>query len=116
MNRAGDQHALPDLAERRSRAWMRRLSALPAFGLILLVRIYQATLGPLLAGHCRFQPTCSVYAIEALRGHGALRGSWLAVKRLLRCHPLGGGGFDPVPPAENHDSARNVGDARDEEQ
>ncbi|MEE4301100.1 MAG: membrane protein insertion efficiency factor YidD [Pseudomonadales bacterium] len=48
--------------------------------------------------HCRFQPTCSDYAVEALTAHGALRGSWLTVRRLLRCHPFGGFGYDPVPP------------------
>ncbi len=65
--------------------------------LILGVRLYQAALGPFLGGHCRFHPTCSHYAIEALRRHGAVRGSWLAMRRLVRCHPLGGGGIDPVP-------------------
>jgi uncharacterized protein len=65
--------------------------------LILLVRCYQVTLGPLMGGHCRFQPTCSHYAIDALREHGALRGGWLAMRRLLRCHPFGGCGYDPVP-------------------
>ena len=65
--------------------------------LILAVRLYQVTLGVIWAGHCRFQPTCSCYAIEALTRHGALRGSWLALRRLARCHPFGGAGFDPVP-------------------
>jgi putative membrane protein insertion efficiency factor len=65
--------------------------------LILAVRFYQATLGLHLGGHCRFIPTCSEYAIDALRVHGPLRGSWLGLRRLLRCHPLGGGGIDPVP-------------------
>lgn len=71
--------------------------------LTLLVRVYQWTLSPLLhalnggAGGCRYLPTCSEYAIEALRLHGAWRGSWLTVRRLLRCHPWGGHGFDPVP-------------------
>jgi len=51
-------------------------------------------------GHgCRYQPTCSAYALEALERHGAVRGSWLALTRILRCHPWGGHGFDPVPPA-----------------
>lgn len=62
-----------------------------------LIRIYQRWISPLLAPRCRFQPTCSGYAIEAVEQHGALRGSWLALKRVLRCHPLGGHGFDPVP-------------------
>ena len=71
-------------------------TTLAARGLILAVRFYQVTLGPLLGGHCRFAPTCSAYAIEALHVHGAGRGSWLALKRLLRCHPFGGGGYHPV--------------------
>ena len=66
--------------------------------LIFAVRMYQAVLGPHRGGHCRYVPSCSEYAIEALRRRGALRGSWLALRRLLRCHPLGGAGIDPVPP------------------
>ncbi len=66
--------------------------------LILGVRLYQAALSPLLGGHCRYHPTCSEYAVEALATHGALRGSWLILRRVLRCHPLGGAGYDPVPP------------------
>ena len=69
-----------------------------AWPLIALVRLYQATLGHLMGGHCRFHPTCSHYAIEALKTHGALRGSWLTIRRVLRCRPFGGSGFDPVPP------------------
>ena len=65
--------------------------------LILGVSFYQATLGTVLGGHCRFIPTCSVFAIDALNAHGAVKGSWLALRRILRCHPLGGGGYDPVP-------------------
>jgi putative membrane protein insertion efficiency factor len=68
-----------------------------AWPLIVLVRLYQCTLGPFLGGHCRFQPTCSCYAIEALRTHGALRGGWLTMRRLMRCQPFGGAGYDPVP-------------------
>jgi putative membrane protein insertion efficiency factor len=67
-----------------------------AWPLIFGVRMYQAILGPALGGHCRFVPTCSEYAIEALRRRGALGGSWLTLRRLLRCHPFGGAGFDPV--------------------
>ncbi len=66
--------------------------------LILPIRIYQLTLSPLLgANKCRFQPTCSHYAIEALKEWGPIRGFWLAAKRVFRCHPWGGHGFDPVP-------------------
>ena len=63
-----------------------------------LVRLYQITLSPVLGGHCRYHPTCSEYARDALAEHGALRGCWLALKRILRCHPLARGGLDPVPP------------------
>lgn len=66
-------------------------------GLILLVRAYQAALGPVLGGHCRFQPTCSNYAIDAIRNCGPIKGLRLAVWRVLRCHPLAKGGYDPTP-------------------
>ena len=72
-------------------------SRVGAWVCIALIRGYQVTLGPWLGGHCRFHPSCSVYAIEAYRTHGAMRGTWLTVRRLARCHPLGGKGFDPVP-------------------
>lgn len=65
--------------------------------LILFVRGYQVALSPMLPASCRYHPTCSHYAIEALEKHGALRGLWLAVKRIARCHPFRPGGFDPVP-------------------
>lgn len=65
--------------------------------LVGLIRFYQAAVSPLLPGTCRYTPTCSRYALEAVRRHGALRGGWLAARRLLRCHPLGGKGWDPVP-------------------
>lgn len=65
---------------------------------ILLIRGYQLLLSPVLGSHCRFQPTCSHYAMEAIREHGSLRGTWLAVRRIARCHPWGGAGPDPVPP------------------
>ena len=67
-----------------------------ARGLILVVRLYQASLGTVMGGHCRFVPTCSAYAIEALERHGALKGSWMTLRRLSKCHPFGGGGYDPV--------------------
>ena len=65
--------------------------------LILGVRGYQVAIGPLLPPACRYYPSCSVYAIEALERHGAVKGSWLAIRRILRCHPFHPGGFDPVP-------------------
>jgi len=67
--------------------------------LIALVRGYRLLLSPWLGGACRFTPTCSVYAIEALERHGAARGSYLAARRLVRCQPWCAGGHDPVPPA-----------------
>jgi putative membrane protein insertion efficiency factor len=66
--------------------------------LIFAVHLYRATLGPLLGGSCRFAPSCSAYAIEALERHGAPRGAWLALRRILRCHPFHAAGYDPVPP------------------
>ena len=65
--------------------------------LIFLVRGYQVALSPLLPSACRFMPSCSAYAVEALERHGALRGGWLTIRRLARCHPFGVGGYDPVP-------------------
>ena len=67
-----------------------RLAALP-------VHAYRLVFSPWVGHGCRYQPTCSAYALEALDKHGALRGSWLALRRILRCHPLGGAGIDNVP-------------------
>lgn len=67
--------------------------------LVLLIQGYRYLISPLLGPRCRFFPTCSQYAIEAVVEHGALRGSWLAGRRLLRCHPWHPGGVDPVPPS-----------------
>jgi putative membrane protein insertion efficiency factor len=64
---------------------------------ITLVKAYQRWLSPLLGPHCRFNPTCSFYAIEAINRFGVTKGCWLAGKRILRCHPLNAGGYDPVP-------------------
>jgi putative membrane protein insertion efficiency factor len=65
--------------------------------LVALVRAYQILISPLLPASCRYFPTCSAYALEALSRHGAMRGSWLTVRRLARCHPFRPGGYDPVP-------------------
>ena len=73
--------------------------------LIALVRGYQLTLSPYFGGSCRFLPSCSSYAIEAISTHGALRGTLLAVRRLARCHPFGRAGYDPVPaPSDSRSS------------
>lgn len=64
---------------------------------ILLIRIYQVVLSPLLGGRCRFHPTCSQYAIQSLEKHGLFKGLWLATRRILSCHPFHPGGLDPVP-------------------
>ena len=61
------------------------------------IRLYQWTLSPLLGVNCRYAPSCSEYAAEAIATHGAVRGLWLALRRVLRCHPWGGSGYDPVP-------------------
>ncbi len=65
--------------------------------LVLAIRGYQLWVSPLLPATCRYYPTCSAYALEALERHGAINGSWLAIRRLTRCHPFRPGGYDPVP-------------------
>jgi hypothetical protein len=65
--------------------------------LIVLIRIYQWVISPMIGPKCRYQPTCSHYAVEALKKHGPFRGFWLAIRRISRCHPWGGSGWDPVP-------------------
>lgn len=65
--------------------------------LIWLIRGYQLAISPMLGNHCRFEPSCSEYSMIALRRHGLLRGLWLAVRRIVRCHPWHPGGYDPVP-------------------
>ena len=71
---------------------------LPGRFQILLVKAYQKILSPLCPGVCRFRPTCSQYMIEAIQTHGVIKGLWLGIRRLLRCHPWGGSGYDAVPP------------------
>lgn len=74
---------------------------LAARALIVPIVFYRRFISPLLGPVCRYQPTCSAYALEALRTHGALRGGWLAVRRIARCHPFHAGGYDPVPPRKD---------------
>ena len=74
----------------------RSVRELPRRVMILLVRVYQGTLSELLGGQCRFTPTCSRYLIDAVERCGVLRGSFMGLRRILRCHPLSGGGYDPV--------------------
>lgn len=76
---------------------VRMVRRLPRTVLVLLVRGYQVSISPLLPSSCRYFPSCSAYAIQALERHGALKGSWLAARRILRCHPFTPGGYDPVP-------------------
>lgn len=76
---------------------MKFLGFLLAWPLLGLVWIYRILVSPLLGANCRYQPTCAVYAEQALRRHGAFKGGWLVLKRIGRCHPWGGSGYDPVP-------------------
>lgn len=79
------------------------LGRLLAWPLVALVHVYRFAISPWLGVNCRFQPTCSEYAIAALKTHGALRGTRLAAARIARCHPWGGSGYDPVPGPDSDD-------------
>jgi putative membrane protein insertion efficiency factor len=80
--------------------------------LLATIRVYQLTLSPWLGRQCRYLPTCSVYAAEAVERFGVRRGSWLALKRLGRCHPWGGSGYDPVPEGSEVAAQANRGEGR----
>lgn len=77
---------------------MKKLLILP---FLFLIKVYQTLISPLLPATCRYQPTCSHYSKEALQKHGLFKGGWLAIKRILSCHPWGGSGYDPVPKNKN---------------
>ncbi|QQB74259.1 membrane protein insertion efficiency factor YidD [Fusobacterium canifelinum] len=72
--------------------------------LILLIRFYQKFISPMFPAKCRFYPTCSQYTLEAIKEHGAIKGTYLGIKRILKCHPFHEGGYDPVPKRENKNS------------
>ena len=73
------------------------LNKVVTFPLLILIRGYQLIISPLLGSNCRFMPTCSEYAIDSLRSHGLIKGSYLTIKRIGKCHPWGGHGYDPIP-------------------
>jgi putative membrane protein insertion efficiency factor len=85
---------------------LRRLVRLPAVTVVLLLRLWQLFVSPLYGPTCRFYPSCSAYALEAVDRHGLVRGGWLAVRRLGRCHPWNPGGVDHVPPKAGTEPAR----------
>ncbi|MBA4140016.1 MAG: membrane protein insertion efficiency factor YidD [Segetibacter sp.] len=76
---------------------MKQFSKILTYPFVLLIKIYQLGISPLLGSQCRFTPTCSQYAKEALQKHGLFKGSWLSIKRITKCNPWGGHGYDPVP-------------------
>ena len=82
---------------------LKALGTLLAWPLLALVWLYRILISPWLGDNCRYEPTCSKFALEALREHGAFRGTWLAARRIGRCHPWGGSGYDPVPDKTKND-------------
>jgi len=83
-----------------------RITKILAIPFIWLVRFYQAAISPYTPSSCRYSPTCSGYALEALQKHGVIKGGWLAIKRIGSCHPWGGSGYDPVPEKEDLDKTK----------
>ena len=84
-------------SQRPSQNWVQTLKKIAVFPFIVLIRFYQLFISPLKPASCRFTPTCSAYAMEAFKKHGPIKGLYLTVRRILRCHPWGGSGYDPVP-------------------
>lgn len=76
---------------------MKKLLPILSFPFIILIKLYQLIISPWLGSKCRYTPTCSHYGIEALKKYGPIKGLWLTIKRIARCHPWGGHGYDPVP-------------------
>ena len=91
---------------------MQRLRNILVWLLKLPIQAYRRLISPWLGLHCRFTPSCSAYALQALEVHGPVKGLWLAARRILRCHPLGGFGEDPVPPAGQQTGTRRPADRR----
>ena len=87
----------PNVSQTRWQKWRRVLKKILIAPFVFLIRFYQVCISPYKPASCRFTPTCSAYALEAFRKHGPLKGLYLTVRRLLRCHPWGGSGYDPVP-------------------
>lgn len=91
----------PSQTQRRAPKWLavvvRFLWHLPSYILIIVLKLYRRVISPMYGQVCRFFPSCSAYALEAVTVHGAVKGTWLAVRRVVRCHPWSSGGLDPVP-------------------
>ena len=74
--------------------------------MLFLIKVYRFFISPLLGDNCRFQPTCSEYAVEAIEAHGALKGGYFSIRRIIKCHPFYPGGYDPVPSQQTHDEKK----------
>jgi len=88
---------LPEVPDHKRKTVMRNVKEVLAFPFIVLIVLYQRIISPWIGPKCRYTPTCSQYGIEALKKHGPVKGLWLTMKRVSRCHPWGGSGYDPVP-------------------
>lgn len=103
--------SVPEAGADASSAALSFLRRAPQLVLLGLLRLYQTVISPLTGPTCRYYPSCSSYAVLAVQRHGALRGSWLAARRLARCHPWTPGGVDDVPPARPPHSSARLGHA-----